>query len=123
MAKKSRRRRHRPSVARGFSTNRYGVPAMRPPSVLSVVLSPLRLLPSGDSRFFHPTERAFRFAAAPVRSATRLVAKGSGVQFADPRRVLVCLRRKMRREVLHAKSVAGGRVGKPRRNVWSDVSC
>ena len=45
------------------------------------------------------------------------------VQFKAPRTVLVCVRRKERREVIHAKGIAGSRVKKGRRNFWSKVRC
>lgn len=46
------------------------------------------------------------------------------VAFADPHKIPLCIRRKERREVLHAKGVAGGKVRRPgRRNQWSDVKC
>lgn len=41
------------------------------------------------------------------------------VAFRQPARVAVCVRRSIRKQVLHAFGVAGGRVGKPR---WSDAS-
>lgn len=48
----------------------------------------------------------------------------SRVRFGAPRRVLICVRRRRRREVLHAKGVAGRRgLRRPRRNFWSEVSC
>lgn len=44
--------------------------------------------------------------------------------FSDPRRVMVCLRRKTRREVLFAKSKTGkGARSRKRRNQWSNVRC
>lgn len=48
----------------------------------------------------------------------------SVVAFEAPRRVLVCLRRQRRKEVLHAIGVAGSRfLRKPRRTAASGVSC
>lgn len=46
------------------------------------------------------------------------------VAFERPREVLVCVRRSRRREVLHARGVAGRRgLRPPRRNAYSAVSC
>lgn len=57
-----------------------------------------------------------RFAAA--------AAVPFGLSFADASRVVVCTRRKARREVLHANGVAGRRGLKPPRfNFWSKISC
>lgn len=48
------------------------------------------------------------------------------IGFADPHRVVLCVRRKRRREIIFALGV-GGRKGrrtrKPRRNKWSEVRC
>lgn len=46
------------------------------------------------------------------------------VAFAEPNKLPLCVRRGVRKEVLHAKGVAGSRnLNKPTRNQWSDVSC
>lgn len=46
------------------------------------------------------------------------------VRFEAPKKVLVCIRRKQRREVLHAKGIAGRRgLRMPRRSPYSSVSC
>lgn len=44
-------------------------------------------------------------------------------RFVKAERVLVCLRRKIRREVMHALGIAGGDVRPPRRNELSKISC
>lgn len=44
-------------------------------------------------------------------------------RFAVPQQVAVCARRQIRKEVIHAKGVAGKRVRRPKRNAWSSVSC
>lgn len=44
-------------------------------------------------------------------------------RFAQPERVLVCARRQIRKEVIHARGVAGGKVRRPRRNELSKISC
>lgn len=45
------------------------------------------------------------------------------VRVEDPRNLAVCVRRKDRREVLHALRRVGRGGGKRRRNEWSDVHC
>lgn len=123
MAKRKRTRQSQ--VARDLYTGyRYSRSAMRTVSSPSV-MSTLRLIPLGDGRFFHPSPMLTRpFAAAP-RSAARLVAKGTGIKFADPKGVLTCVRRGIRREVLFALGVGGqgGRKRKPRFTAASKISC
>lgn len=125
MAKRKSRRTYS-RVARDANVYRYGRSTMRTLSSPSrLVLSPLRLLPLGDGRFFNPTPVISRpFVAAP-RAAARLVVNGSGIQFKSPRGVLYCVRRKLRREVLFALGVGGqaGRKNKPRLNAGSEISC
>lgn len=43
--------------------------------------------------------------------------------FAAPNRVMVCVRRKERREVLMAQGRGGSRVRRPRRNRFSHIKC
>lgn len=57
------------------------------------------------------------------RAANWPPALPSAIEFQAPKRVLVCVRRKARREVLHALGGAGGRVKRPRRNRDSNVIC
>lgn len=46
------------------------------------------------------------------------------IAFQDPKSLPLCTRRAVRKEVLHAKGVAGSKhLRKPKRNEWSDVSC
>lgn len=117
-----------------------------------VVAKPVRLAPLSqvssvtlrayeDRRTYHPnpyTRPAFalpRSAAAlvatpqPVRRPSKATHPGAslprGVSFAVPDRVAICVRRKRRKEVLHALKVAGGR-GKQRTrrmSSYSKVSC
>ena len=59
----------------------------------------------------------------PSRRSARLP---SNLAFVDPRRVLLCARRKTRAEVLHAMRKTGkgrGRRRSPRRNAYSNISC
>lgn len=85
-----------------------------------------------DRRLWHP-ERVFRPAFSLTRSAKRLVLKSptkhqaaklsEGLKFADPRKVVICVKRKIRKQIMHVIGAAGGKVRKPRRNYWSEVSC
>lgn len=100
---------------------------VRLPSVLrSVALDPL-----GDLRRYDP-RRDLRPAFATVRKAARISERPSRSSllmapgrfgFADPRKVMICVRRKERRQVLFAKGVGGSRVRRGRRNAWSYVFC
>lgn len=55
-----------------------------------------------------------------LRSQTKAL-----VAFQEPNRVVMCIRRKQRRQVLHAKGIAGSRMRmrSPRKNAWSSISC
>lgn len=46
-----------------------------------------------------------------------------GIKFEEPNRLLLCIRRKRRKEVIHAIGRAGTKVRPPRRNEYSGVSC
>lgn len=95
-----------------------------------------------DRRTFWPTpvptawEPARKLSGAPARLAsypprrapqkTRLpTVYGPSwvIRFRDAPRVIVCIRRKQRKQVMHAYGYAGGRVARPRRNAYSAVSC
>lgn len=46
------------------------------------------------------------------------------LKFKSAKHVWICLRRKMRREVMHALKIAGSRhLRQPRRNMYSDITC
>lgn len=85
--------------------------------------------PVADRRRYYPNVNLLRPAHAFKREAARLVigrSMESPVRFAVPGYVAICIRRKMRREVLHAfkltrKSGKGG--GKRRRNAYSGIRC
>lgn len=131
------RRRERYSVPRSLGAmlgSGYPPPApyrALPLPTLSAISDLLTLME--DRRLFHP-ERAFRPALSFPRAAARLVPGAvasssprsflaSGVRFADPRRVAICVRRKTRREVIMASGRGGGFHRRPRRNFYSDVEC
>lgn len=123
---------------------RYSVPKR---SALNVTSNPYRPLvrltpivfrsptPSlDDRRVFHFDKMA---VSALRRSATRLVARQNPlhnqlsqtkalVAFADPDKVHICLRRRVRKQIMHAlgKAGKGSRFfKKPRRNEFSSVHC
>lgn len=89
---------------------------------------------TADRRRHHPGILPKPPGATP-RAAGRLVAYSSPAQalgdvprrvaFALPTQVAICVRRKVRREVLHAIRVAGrtGRGGKRHRNAYSNIKC
>ena len=131
----TRRRNHRiisraPVVRSGLLPDRM---------VSRVVVSPSRPSLLGlieDRRTWYPGPAYLRPALSiGPRAARRLVAKSSKnaalrndisarIGFDVPKRVVVCVRRKQRKEVLHAKGVAGSRVSRRRRRSnWSDVDC
>jgi len=85
-----------------------------------------------DRRTFHPDGPSrparSRFQTFHRLQATPAVDKtafwSNGVAFKAPKDVLVCVRRKMRKEVLHAINNAGKRGQKaPRRSEYSDIHC
>ena len=117
-------------------------PRVRPvvlPS-LSTFNYPLILLE--DRRTFHP-DGQFRLPASRYRSDVRLVPKGSShargksrsvrsvlysappvpVGFARPDRVAICVRRKIRRQVIFASGVGGGKVRRGKRTYKSGFHC
>lgn len=100
---------------------------------------PINMTLPGDRRTFHPAPDFSRPAfSAFQRSATRLVMPGPvkraklmsarsnawATAFDKPRDVMVCVRRKIRREVIHALGLGGAAGMVPRkRNPFSGVSC
>lgn len=99
--------------------------------------------PVTDRRIFNPEKRfsrpAVRFSGRPARVIAPQARKarlarsrgfsspfftGASLAFANPRSVAVCVRRGVRREVLHAKGVAGSRgLRRPKRNHFSSIRC
>lgn len=88
-----------------------------------------------DRRRFHPA--IYRAARTLDGSRPRLAPRGKtsrlytpnekvvfGVGFQEPDRVLVCVRRQQRKEVLHARGVAGSKgIFKRTLSEFSDISC
>nr|QJB19853.1 MAG: hypothetical protein [Microvirus sp.] len=101
-------------------------------TALNFTTRPLTFLQTiEDRRDFHPEQ-----AARPARSFSRSVhslavprQRGGrlpiGVTFENPTKVLVCVRRKSRREVLFAlgQTGKGSALGKRRRNHYSEIQC
>lgn len=97
-------------------------------------LLPLASLPNfEDARRWHPSQRLRpqplpRSFTTTTRTARRLSVGShlSRLRFAVPRSVHLCVKRKQRKEIMHALQKAGKKgVGrsKKRRNQWSDVKC
>lgn len=122
--------------------NRWRLPLSSPflgsPVLNSFLLDDLRLYE--DRRQFHP-EAAFRPARSFISPFHRLVAVDrnrdqfarlrsfpsqtkAAIAFDTPKFVLVCVRRNIRREVMHAYGISGSRgQRRPRFNWTSRVSC
>lgn len=122
MARSRSRSRSQSRGVRGTAT-----PRVR----LSPITNPFSRSPSSylsdleDRRRFHPAP--YVPARTLDSSNHRLRASYSSpwaVAFQQPRRVLVCVRRKMRRQVMFAKGGAGRkRMRKPRYSEFSNVRC
>lgn len=123
----------------------------RPRDVGTPITSSLRVVPYSPTLTFRPPRQLLRLyedrrtwhpeAIRPAKSfqgPTRLTIKPAvplkgrrlalyppaGISFAAPRRVLVCVRRHIRREVLHALRKTGRSGQKPpRQTLWSSVHC
>lgn len=93
------------------------------------------LLPVEDLRRYHPlgAARSVKVVTGHAVQPLRVARPGrpprvhpqnvpSGLAFAVPRKTVICIRRKRRREVLFAKNVRRGS-GSRRRNFWSDIRC
>lgn len=112
------------------------------PSSLGLLLRPIRPLPMvqepviqpmtevQDFRLHHPapawsqpakTKKGTRSTIGPNMLSPNL----TGVRFHNPKQVLVCVRRKQRREVLFAKMKTGkgARARRHKRNKWSEIQC
>jgi len=101
-------------------------------TALNYTTRPLTFLQTiEDRRDFHPEQaarparsfsRSVHSLAVPARRTGRLPI---GVTFHNPNKVLVCVRRKSRREVLFAlgQTGKGSALGKRRRNQYSEIQC
>lgn len=124
-------------AGRGASRHRYrpspAAQARTMPRPITLRLSPLpSLISYEDRRTWHP-DGPLRSVFAFRRSARRILDRAnpmwharSALHFADPTRVVLCLRRKVRKEVMHALRKTGkrGRGQKPpKRNFYSAIGC
>lgn len=131
MARRSRRSRiSRPAKRdHNFIANRR----LPSPSLNQDFRLRLRPLPViEDRRFFHPLQDVKPAATFSRRDQSRVVLSKPNrpfkfpdvLKFRVPKRVALCVRRKERKEVLHALGrLRSGRGGRKRRNYWSNVSC
>lgn len=109
---------------------------LQPSPVTVIQTTPADVLGVVDRRTYSPTP--YRVIASP-RKAARLVPDRTGqsirdqvgpvpagVQFNIPKKVAICVRRKARREIMHALKLtrkAGKGGGKRNRNLWSTIKC
>lgn len=133
-----------------LSPTQYPLPQISlPPLYQGWTHEPLSRLVDLDRRQFHPQQeqrppaatvrRAARLFISPVRTVGRelrrearnkalrapVKALSSTVRFAIPSHVGICVRRKVRREVLHAlkRTNKRGTGGPRRRNPYSGIKC
>lgn len=110
---------HRLPISVSYKTNNFALsliedrrthyPGLKPYN------RPIAQMTVGKPARLHLVENK-RYSAPSQTKAT--------VAFQEPHKLPICIRRKERREVLHAKGVAGSKhLRKPTRNEWSDVSC
>lgn len=101
-----------------YTTNRFALSLIEDRRThypgLSPYKRPVQQLAVGRPARLHLVDK--KYAAPSQTKAT--------VAFQEPHKLPICIRRKERAQVLHAKGVAGSKgLKKPRRNEWSDVSC
>lgn len=88
-----------------------------------------RLTAIEDRRTFSPgrvtsprtPRQVARMSMHPARQASGR--KVEVYSFDLPRSVAICARRAIRKQVIHAKGVAGSKVRRPKRNAFSSISC
>lgn len=130
-------RRSRSNVVSGSARNRAVYPDA-PVKLIPRVLRPAVrqrtfLQEVEDRRVWHPLRERAPAGVFSRREERRLVERDRRssdpfpslrLGFAVPEKVAVCVRRKTRREVIHALNKAGGGVSrKRRRNEYSDIRC
>lgn len=107
------------------------------PVLRRVIYSPPIALvpPLGDRRVYLPDRSVAPVFSISTRAASRVVAKQNPafrqpsqtkalLTFAQPSKLPLCTRRRVRKQVIHALGVAGSKnLRRPRRNQWSDVKC
>lgn len=106
------RRYEYPSLGDIEDRRRYGFSVQTPPRTLTVgpVRQVVKRAPLNRDRFAN-------LRPSPVTLSSR-------VQFEHPRRVVLCIRRKVRKQVIHALKLTKKGAGSARRhNEWSHVAC
>lgn len=121
------------TIQRDFSTPTQSLASLlayqlRPAPVLLPVpttITQYDVLAAGDRRLFRPDEST-RPPSTPKPGSSRVVVGKTlnAVRFTEPKMVSICVRRKIRKEVIFAlgKRKKGSSSGK-RKNFWSSVSC
>lgn len=111
----------KPSLPVGFRTNRISDFEDRRQFHPDGVYSPPRRLDRPRAKIV--VRARSRVAPAP-QSVRPAAVPRAFLSFDVPQKVLICVRRKIRKEVLHAfhKTGKSGQ-RKPRRNLYSDISC
>lgn len=101
-------------------------------SAVRVSIAPADLSIFEDRRTFHPLQDFRPALTFGKRSSARVIDRvkparsfrPSNFHFAVPNKVAICVRRKRRKEVLHALGrVGAGSSRRRRRNYYSDVRC
>lgn len=119
-----------------MARRRRQIPVSDLPEVVRVRLSSPVVL--DDRRSFHPAG-PMRPASSFRRADRRIVLKQSSkfaplrndtyadwrIGFSVPKRVAICVRRKQRKEIIHALKLSGkgARARRHKRNYWSGVDC
>lgn len=147
----ARSRRSRRSNDTGPGRGSFGAAsfAVRPTLVRPRITPRIVLEPIEDRRRHHPLGyyrparqvsghpvRPLVVGGAPARSSSARPARGARpnvvrrapsisptVRFDVPKRTIICIRRKRRREVIMALGKGGGRHRRPKRNYFSEVKC
>lgn len=131
MARRRRKRERRSDAISQSPVRSLTVRLSRP----LALPSPRHLVEVDDRRRHHPLDffrPARTWSGHPtrpnvVKPAVRKFSPSLpfGTRFADPRRTVICVRRKERKEVLFAlkRTGKGARARRRRRNFFSEVSC
>nr|QJB20468.1 MAG: hypothetical protein [Microvirus sp.] len=113
--------------SRTYFRTQMDLPLLLPSAPLTTVEDRRTFHPDGEQRNARSFRRSYHLLTQP--QAPSVLAQRPhmpvGVAFDNPRDVLVCVRRKTRRQVIHALGKAGKGVARkaPRRNHYSDVKC
>jgi len=70
-----------------------------------------------------PGPNAIAIPGTPSSLVAPSATLSPAVGFAQPSKVSLCVRRHVRREVIFAKGVGGGKVRRGKRNQWSEIQC